>query len=131
MPVSTACWIALIHSASSEPPHIQPPIAQVPSPTRPRGTGTFSQLIVSISIRSNYTILPVVHTVSTNCIPRQFLRLERLSKHWVTLSEQCWLVSSLRNGPLECASTQGGPFGKLGGGPAATGSNDALRLKTS
>src|ERR1700733_7364104 len=56
MPLSIARWIAFIHSASSDPPHIQPPIAQVPSPTRPRGTGTFSQLIVSMSIRSNYTI---------------------------------------------------------------------------
>jgi hypothetical protein len=34
MPCSTAARIVAIDSASSVPPHIQPPIAQVPSATR-------------------------------------------------------------------------------------------------
>src|SRR6516162_2879041 len=34
MPRSTAAWIVVIDPSSSVPPHIQPPIAQVPRPTR-------------------------------------------------------------------------------------------------
>src|SRR5471030_2282414 len=48
MPLSSAAWIVPIAASSSLPPHIHPPIAQVPSAILDAGNGRPSILIVSI-----------------------------------------------------------------------------------
>src|SRR5471030_1581641 len=48
MPRSSAAWIVPIAAVSSLPPHIHPPIAQVPSAILDAGNGRPSILIVSI-----------------------------------------------------------------------------------
>ncbi len=50
MPWSTAAWIVPTDSASSVPPHIQPPIAQVPRATRDTSSDVPEMVASSMAI---------------------------------------------------------------------------------
>jgi hypothetical protein len=50
MPCSTAARIVAIDSASSVPPHIQPPMAQVPMATRDSSSDVPGMPVSSISV---------------------------------------------------------------------------------
>src|SRR5882757_2898084 len=50
MPCSTAALIVAIDSASSDPPHIQPPMAQVPTATRDTSSEVPGIVATSIAV---------------------------------------------------------------------------------
>src|SRR4029077_14637285 len=63
MPLSTAARIVLTDSWSSVPPHIHPPIAQVPRPMREtvcEVSPTFAALVSRLSVILSITSLPQV-----------------------------------------------------------------------